>query len=400
MKILQITASDNSIGGASRIACDLHQDLPKLKIESEMFSGHKSSEESEIHKIPKSLTQKILSRIFASDIDFFDTDFIIDSEPFKTADLIQCHNLHGWYFNLNTFSKMCSKKPVVWTLHDMWALTSHCAHTSLTKKKNELYVCPPNSPYPHLLWDNSSYLSNKKKNIYENSNFYITTPSQWLANKVKDTCLGIKKIKVIPNGVDLTIFKPLNKTETKKDLKLPTDKKIILFVSSGGINNPFKGGNFFIDIAKKYENEEEIRFVCLGGDKNYECKNIIYRKKIFKKEMMAKYLSASDVLLFPSTAENLPINLLEAGACGLPTVCFNVGGIPEIIKHKENGYLAKEISQENLKEGLDWLINLTEKETTDIKDNAINNIRLNFSLEKMILSYVEYYNEILKEYKQ
>lgn len=398
MNILQINATDDPIGGASRVALDLHHEFLKSEVGVDMFVGKKTTSNINISPIKKTFLSKAISYIFSNDLDFFKTDFIIKSDQFKKADIINCHNLHGWYFNLSTLEKMCKNKPVVWTLHDMWSMTPHCAHSKTEISADGFFTCKSLKDYPSLLWPNQKYLKWKKRNVYEKSDFSIIVPSEWLKKKVEQSVLKDKKIFVVHNGVDTTTYRQYDKEISRKELDLPSDKKIVLFTANMGLNNEFKGGKFFQQIASRYGQNSNYRFVCLGGDIDEKKDNIIFRKKISDKTLMAKYLSSSDILLFPSLSENLPLTVIEAQACGLPVVGFDVGGVKEIIKHKETGYVAKYLDLDDLIVGIKHIEQLSLAEKNIMSQSAISNTTENFSISRMKSNYLQAYNETIKNF--
>ncbi len=318
---------------------------------------------------------------------------------FKNADIIHCHNLHTNYFNLKMLTKISAIKPVVWTFHDMWPITAHCAHSFDGElKESGFFTCPSLDIYPPIAWHNEKYLEKKKSIIYAKSNFHITTPSEWLANKVRQSILKDKPISVIYNGIDISVFNPLSRSDLTKlrfDLNLPQDKKIILVVAKRGQSNPWKGGNYAQEIMKAFMDNPEVFFVDLGGDKNQTTDKIKTVSYINNEGILAKYYSAADMLLYPSLADNCPLVVLEAMACGLPIVSFNTGGILELVEHKINGYIARYKDTNDLKNGVEYLLNLPPQEIEKMRQYSINKIKSGFTIEKMADQYVEVYKSLL-----
>ncbi len=406
MKILQINTLDSK-GGAAKVAYSLKKELEKRGHQTSMFVGRKYSDEKNIKILNDigSFSGKVRRKLaywLADDIDLFSSDHILKTEEFKKADIIHCHNLHGNYFNLNTLEKISRTKPVVWTLHDMWPITAHCAHAFGGKINNEgFFVCPSLNIPPAIAWHNEKYLERTKAGIYKNSHFQIVTPSNWLADKVGQSVLKDKPLSVIYNGINTTVFKPLrlnlNKlNKLRSDLGLPTNKRIVLIVAKGGTSNPWKGGNYAQEAISAFKGDSRAFFVDLGGDMGHgdsRSKTISY---IASPDALAKYYSAADILLYPSVADNCPLVVLEAMACGLPVVSFQTGGIPELIEHKVNGYVAEYRNADDLKNGIEFLLNLSSPEIEKMKQYCINKIRTNFSVEKMADQYIELYQNIKK----
>lgn len=396
MNILQISPNDNRIGGASGVALKIKEGLDKQNISNSFFCGIKNSNGLNIYEIPKKKIDRIKSFLLADDMSFFKTDFILETEQFKNADIIQCHNLHGWYFNLETLKKMAEKKPVVWTFHDQWPVTPHCAYSE-EKIEDGFYKCPSLNVYPTLLWHNEKKLINKKRKIYNESKFNIVTPSLWLKEKLNGTVLENKPITLIHNGIDTDIFSPKNKIESREKLGLPKNKKIVLFISNNGVKTDFKGGGHFLKISKEFLNDTSVLFLCLGGNKTESRDNINFIKKTADENTLALYFSAADILLYPSLADNFPLVILESMSCGLPIVTFGIGGIKEVVTHKVNGYIAKYNATEDLLVGVNYILGLNTKDLEKISVESRDKIIKHFGLNKMVNQYIELYKSLLKK---
>jgi glycosyltransferase involved in cell wall biosynthesis len=404
MDVLFINTIDKK-GGAAKVAYSIKQELEKKGHQTSMFVGRKYSGDDNI-KILNDVrsfsgrVRKKLAYYLSNDMDVFSSDHILNTEQFKRADVIHCHNLHGNYFNLNTLKKISALKPVVWTLHDMWPVTAHCAHAFDGKlQSNGFFACPGLSIPPAIAWHNEKYLENKKADIYKNSKLNIVTPSKWLAGKVSQSSLKDKPLSVIYNGIDTTVFKPSPRSDLAKsrsDLGLPQDKKIVLIVAKGGALNPWKGGNHARDIISAFRANLGLFFVDLGGDSTQDGANFKAVSYIANPAILARYYSVADVLLYPSLADNCPLVVLEAMACGLPVVAFETGGIPELIEHKINGYIAGYRNLGELKEGVEYLTGLSVQEIEKMRNYSVNKISQGFTAVKMTDQYLELYKNLTK----
>ncbi len=400
MNILQINTTDIR-GGAAKVAYSIKQELEKNGHTTSMFVGQKYSSDPNVHILndKKSLSGKIRRKLaywLANDIDVFSSDHILNTQEFKKADIVHCHNLHSSYFNLGTLEKISALKPVIWTLHDMWPITAHCAHSfDGALKSNNFFTCPSLDIYPPIAWHNEKYLEKKKSRIYKNSKFHIVTPSKWLADKVRQSVLKDKPLSIIYNGIDDSVFKPRDKQECRWSLNLPLDKHIALIVAKRGQSNPWKGGNYAQDVIKAFQDNSSVFFVDLGGDNNKNNDKVKIVSYTSDRTTLSKYYSAADILLYPSVADNCPLVVLEAMACGLPIVSFETGGIPELIEHKVNGYIAEYKNTDDLKRGMEHLLNLSTQELEKISQCSINKIHVNFNIEKMTDQYTNLYHKIL-----
>jgi len=397
LNILQINTIDKK-GGAAKVAYSLKKELEKRGYTISMFVGRKYSNDENVKLLNDVLSfsdkvRRKLAYYLANDIDVFSSDHILKTPEFKNADIIHCHNLHSNYFNLGTLEKISKLKPVVWTFHDMWPLTAHCAHAfDGPLKENGFFTCPSLDIYPPIAWHNEKYLENKKAKIYTNSNFHIVTPSKWLAEKVGQSILKDKTLSVIYNGIDANIFCPLPKEQSRKELNLPLDKKIILSVVKKE-NDPWKGWRFIIKIIDRFSNNKNILFVNIGriaGNKS----NLLGLPPVGDDKTLAKYYSAADMLLYPSIADNCPLVVLEAMACGLPVVSFNTGGIPELVEHKTNGYIAEHKNQNDLETGIKYLLDLSLQESEKMKQYSVEKIKTAFTVEKMAGKYLDIYEHL------
>lgn len=399
MNILQISTCDNK-GGAARVAWALKQELEKRDHNTSMFVKHKFSSADNVYRVTNSFFQRLLPIVFASDLDFSRSDNILKTEQYRQADIVHCHNLHGNYFNLSTLQKMAQEKPLIWSLHDMWAITPHCAYAFDGQLKNGFYQCPSRNIRPPILWPNEKYLEWKKKNVYKSVSFEVVVPSHWLEQKTKVSVLGNQHISLIYYGVDTTIFKKHPKNETREKLSLPRDRKIIVFVADGGENNPWKGWEYVQNIIYHYRRNKTILFLCIGGDQKNQrlnTKNIQYIPFIFDKSLLAQYYSTSDVFLLTSLADNFPNTVLEAMSCGLPVVSFDVGGVKEAVIHKENGYITKYKDTKDLIRGINYIFRLNKSELENISFNSITRIKKYFSLTRMIKNYINLYQSLFKK---
>lgn len=404
MIVLQINTVDTR-GGAAQIAYNLKKKLEQMGHQSPMFVGRKYSNDPDVFILNDVLSfsgkvRRKLAYWFANDIDVFSSDHVLKTEQFKKADVVHCHNLHSNYFNLRTLKKMAELKPIVWTFHDMWPITAHCAHAfDGALKKNGFFTCPNLDIYPSIAWHNEKYLEKKKAKIYANSNFHIITPSNWLAEKVRESILKDKSLSIIHNGIDTSVFKPLRSDlgRLRSDLGLPINKRIILIVAKGGTSNPWKGGNYAQEAIKAFTDDSRAFFVDLGGEIGQTSQNLKTVNYIANPEILAKYYSAADVLLYPSIADNCPLVVLEAMACGLPVVSFDTGGIPELIDHQKTGYIARYKDVGDLIAGIQWMLSRSPAEHTAMSEVLIAKTQSSFSLNTMAEQYLELYKSLIQQ---
>ena len=396
MNILLISTTD-ILGGAAKVAWELKTDLTARGHTVTMFVADKRSTDPSVKVIPRSFWRKLLCFVFATE-RFLQSDWLLETDEFKAADLVHCHNLHGRYFNLRTLEAMAAKKPVVWTLHDEWALTPHCAYTlEGTTTKNGLYVCPSLDTQPRLLWDNTTALAKERTALYARTAFTLVTPCAWLAERTKRTALGSHPIHTIYNGIDTTTFTQSNRQSAREALGLPLDKKIVLFLATAGKANTWKGWPYTEAVINHFKHDPSVLFLNVGGltDETPDHPNVIYRRHVSDPHELARYYSAADTLLFTSIAENFPLVILEAMSCGLPIVAFRVGGVPEVLEHNRNGFLAPYRDTAALIAGTAWALNVSAAERAAISAHASAKIRASFDRTQMLAAYHALYNDLV-----
>lgn len=266
-------------------------------------------------------------------------------------DIIHLHNIHGYYLNIELLFNYIREHDinVVWTLHDCWSMTGHCAWFDMCgceKWKTGCFNCEQLGTYPASKgFDNSKWNWNKKKALFTGLNLTIVTPSQWLRDIVMKSYLKDYRCEVINNGIDLNIFKLAENSEIKKVQKKYDldDRKIVLGVASEW--TPRKG---LLDFIKLSEMMQDIQFVVVGLTER-QIKEMPQNIKGIKRtenqrELVALYAIA-DVFFNPTYEDNFPTTNLEALACGTPVITYDTGGSPEEIRNieKNNGVIVGEI---------------------------------------------------------
>lgn len=249
-------------------------------------------------------------------------------------DIIHLHNLHNSYINIPMLFRYIKKHDiyVVWTLHDCWSFTGQCPHFIMAKCdkwKDGCYCCSQYRNYPSSKVDRTKTMWKLKKKWFSDiKHIMIVTPSQWLASLVKESYFKDYPIKVINNGINLEIFKPMESDFRKKN-KLE-DIYIII-----GVANPWserKGLDVFIELSKRLNNNYKI--VLVGTNEKLDKKipdNIISIHRTNTQAEIAEIYSAADIFVNPTREENYPTVNMESLACGTPVITFETGGSPEII---------------------------------------------------------------------
>ena len=300
--------------------------------------------------------------------------FICEIERIK-PDIINIHNLHGYYINVKILFEYLSKIniPVVWTFHDCWPFTGHCSHFmrfNCNKWKTGCFSCPNSKGYPKSMFlDNSKNNYKRKKKLFTKINkMTIVSPSDWLSDFVKESFLMQKQILTINNGTDLNVFKPIN-NNLKSKLGLNIEK-IIIGVAS--VWTQAKGLHDFIKLSELLSNEYKIILVGLNKkQKEYLPANIIGIERTESVHELAELYSMADVFVNPTYSDNFPTTNIEALACGTSVITYKTGGSPESIDEK-TGIVVEQGNINQLKEAIELVAKDKSIYTENCRERAVN----------------------------
>lgn len=262
----------------------------------------------------------------------------IEREKF---DIVHFHNLHGYYVNLPLLFKGLSKLKVkvVWTFHDCWPLTGHCTYFDFVgcdKWKKQCYNCPQKHKYPKsFCFDQSKRNYLDKKSLFHMIDYTIVTPSYWLCSVCKQSFLADKKIRVIPNGIDLNVFYPREVMELKKQYNL-NGKFVIIAVSASWNMQDLedrKGLKDILELSQMLDESYKLVMIGFGSEKSMRGlpSSILGIRKTNDLNELAKWYSVGDVFINPTKEETLGLVNIEALACGTPVITYSTGGSPETI---------------------------------------------------------------------
>ncbi len=316
--------------------------------------------------------------------------FIKEIEAFN-PDLIHLHNIHGYFLNYPVLMEYIRDKklPVVWTLHDCWSFTGHCAYFDFVgcdKWKELCFDCPQKNAYPESIgWDKSSRNYKLKKEYFNAIGAIMVSPSQWLTDLVKQSFLNQRAI-TIPNGIDLEVFR----YNPEAKLNFPKDKKIILGVAS--VWEPRKGLSFFEELQHQLPDQYHLALVGVSDKEKalFTNSKVTLISRTSNVQELVDIYSSADVLLNPTLEDNFPTVNLEAQACGLPVITFDTGGSPETIT-KATG-LVVEKSIDAILQGL-FELSLLSRE--DLRKHCIKHAK-NYDKAYRYQQYIELYEEIIK----
>ena len=333
------------------------------------------------------LTEKVLKTLFLHSpretftLSFFGRD-ITKLEEYKTADIIHIHWLNQGFIKLSSISKI--KKPVVWTLRDMWAFTGGSHYTMDFEKYEKSKL--------------STIIKNFKKKSYKKS-FYFIAISDWLKNKaLQSDVLREFNVERIYNNIDLKKFNNINKKQGKDFLNINTDKKIILY----GANNPQskrKGWDIFVESLKELDKSKYylLIFGNFWSHKTLDKIGFEYKSLGFidDTKILNSVYSCADLFVASSIQDGWPKTFAEAMYCKTPVICFSNTSIAEIVNHKINGYVVQNFDSNQLKDGIEWLSRAIDNNNLNVE--SVKNRIEEFGSDKIAKKYIKLYEKILNE---
>lgn len=323
----------------------------------------------------------------------------------KNSDIIHLHWINNSFISLRELRRILrAGKPVVWTMHDMWAFTGGCHYTG--ECMNYLNNC---GKCPYLKRPGTKDLSNrifrKKQETYRGVPLYIIGISKWIAGCAKQSNL-FKSFPIfsIPNAIDTDKFKPFDQKEARNSLNLPKDKRILLF-GAANIFDERKGLKYLLEaldiLVSDYPDYcDNLHCVLFGKAKASVTMSLPFSQFSFisSDSVLVELYSAVDLFILPSLQDNFPNTILEAMACCTPVVAFNTGGLTEMIEHKVDGYLAETIEGRQLAQGIIYVLKNNTDNAMGLK--ARDKIIAEYSPEKIGETHVQIYNEIITRFNQ
>ena len=407
MKITHISTSDIK-GGAARAAHRLHLGLRAEGQTSRMLVGYKDSSDPEIASVLTSapLARTIMHRVVYGLGERLSLQNVAPwprtylHHPFvRDADVVNLHHIHGNAFPYTILPALTKDRPAVWTLHDMWALTGHCSYTyDCERWQTGCGKCPRLDEPVALRRDTTAFHWRLKNRTYGNSHLRIVTPSRWLTDAArKSPLLGRFDVRHIPYGVDTEVFRPLPKPLARQFLGLPTDKPLVLFAADN-IAEKRKGVDAFRQAIDRLSQgaAEIVTFGQNSGQVQVRGVKTWDLGVINDDRLIAAAYAASDVFVSTSLADNLPNTILESLACGTPIAAFDAGGVGDMVRHMETGFLARSHDIADLAQGLIQLLSnseLCQRLSARAREVAVGE----YSQDLQATRYMELYEELVRE---
>ena len=321
-----------------------------------------------------------------------------------TADVVHLHNLHGAAFDIRLLRHLSQSVPVVWTLHDAWAVTGHCAYfIDCDRWRSGCGKCPDLKRAPGLISDGTRWNWATKREALRSSNVQLACPSRWLARVVAEAEPTLPQPVVIPLGVDFDVFHPRDRTGARIAHGLPLDRFLCLVVATSGTSaNPYKDGGMILDVANLMwaaEGERSPLFIVIGGGparSTTENPNVVQLGRISSRDKIASIYSAADVFLHAAHADNYPYTVLEAAASGTPSVATDVGGVGEQVDDGVTGWLVPRGDRQAMVARINDTRRLVD-ERIRMGEAATRRVRERNALNKETDAYLELYEALIRD---
>lgn len=421
MKIVHLNTYAGN-GGAGRACMRLNKALKAKGLDSELAVNFLFKANPEVLNLSKSffskffavfgiILERIIAKLFTKNVPIpfsfpvWGKD-ISGHQLLKSADIIHLHWINHAFLRPQDLAKLSDlNKPIVWTFHDSNAFTGGChVRYDCDHFLKECGNCPIlNYQGPD---DSSHRIWKTKKNAYSKLDLTVIAPSKWMAESIKKSSIfSSANVVNIPNTLDTDLFKPTAKLEARAKLGLDPGKFILMSGFMPSRKDLHKGTPYLIEaidlfIKNHQLSTDSVELLVFG---NRDQKNApefsiptTFLGTISDDQKLALCYSAADVFLAPSLEDNLPNTVMESLACGTPLAAFATGGIPDMVKHKYNGYLAEYRSSADLAAGIAWIYNYPDM--AKLNFNARQTVEDYFAEGTIAGQHIELYKSLLNNH--
>jgi glycosyltransferase involved in cell wall biosynthesis len=405
-------------GGAARAAYRLHTGLRAIGVNSRMLVQAKTSDDPSV-LTPAGRVARLAGRL-ASRLDRLPRRaypghlFVpwgvgwlptaIERQAARLApDVVNLHWVSRGFVPLMSVGRF--NAPLVWTLHDQWAFTGGCHYDQeCGGYRVACGACPQlGSSRPNDLTRLVLFLKHK---LWHNLDITIVTPSRWLASCARASALFRRqRIEVIPYGLDLAQYRPMSRHAARDMLALPLNKKLVLFGAMSSTSDPRKGFHYLQPSLQQLAAQgwnERAEAVIFGASRPEHDPDMglpaHYTGRLHDDISLALLYAAADVFVAPSVQDNLPNTVMEALACGTPCVAFDIGGMPDMIEHERNGYLARPFETGDLAHGISWVLEDDERHQR-LAHRARQKAEHEWPLELQAQRYLALYTEVVERFR-
>lgn len=418
MKILLLNTTDIK-GGAAIASYRLLNALRNKNVDVNLLVSKKITENENVQQTSNSFTQRlkkfywfayerfVVSKQIASKEYRFSFspantgEDITENKLVQAADIIHLHWINFGFLSLTTLEKLFSMDKIfVWTMHDMWAFSGGCHYSgtcsNFTNKCLDCWFLK--NPAKD---DLSNKVFTQKQQLYKDKKIHFVGCSKWLAQTAQQSkLLQNFSIESLPNPLNTKKFQPINKSEARTKLGLPPEKKLILF-GADIISDKRKGLEYLLkaleEIHSNKQHTNTIELLTFGSIKKNNLPETSFKMNVLSYlkdvETLRTAYSAADMFVLPTLEDNLPNTVMESMACGTPVVAYNTGGIPEMIDHKTNGYIASYRSTDDLANGILYI--LFEADTNSFRESARNKVLKNYEQNTVADKYLALYEKLI-----
>lgn len=371
VKVVQVFGNDLALGagiasGAGIAMARLHAGLRTAGVDSHLLCERKTTNSAHVSTIrplhwAERQLRRVTSRLGLNDIHRLSSFSIKRHPTYLNADIVHFHATHGGFINYLALPSLTRHKRALFTLHDMWLMTGHCAISyDCDRWKFGCGKCPYPDSYPAIRRDATKIEWKLKKWVYGRTNLSIVSLSNWQTEQIKASMLNRFPVHHIPNGIDTAVYKPLDREQCRSVLGIPLGKRVLMFAAPR-LDAHWKGGDLLLESLRSLPMSLKERTVLLLlGDKGdaiaHSGIQTLKMGHISNDRLKAALFSASDLFVHPTRADMFPLVLQESMACGTPMVSFRVGGVPDLVRPGITGYLAEPGNTSDFRNGIIQLL--------------------------------------------
>jgi glycosyltransferase involved in cell wall biosynthesis len=324
--------------------------------------------------------------------------------PPERPQILHAHNLHGGFFDLRRLPELSRAVPTFITLHDAWMLSGHCAHSfDCERWKTGCGRCPDLRIPPEILRDATAANWRRKHDIMIRSRLRIAAPSRWLLDRAKVSLMAAAMVesRVIPNGIDLDVFRPGDRNDARARLDLPHDAEVLFFAANSIHGSRWKDFATLREALARLGADGGRRLVLIaagdeGAEERFGRAEVRYLPYRSDPGWVALLLRAADAYVHPARADTFPTAVLEAMACGIPVVATAVGGIPEQVHDGITGLLVPLANPAALADALRRIL-VDPSMRASFAAAAAAVARDRFDERRMVEAYLAWYREALEQ---
>jgi glycosyltransferase involved in cell wall biosynthesis len=414
LNLLILNTYDNQ-GGAAIATYRLHNSLCSIGINSQLLVQYKKTDDPSVlvshtkwqraFAMLRMHLDRFPNRYYRKRQNVkFSASWLPESLASKVAklnpDIVHLFWTNDGFIRIETLKQF--KQPIVWTLHDMWPITGGCHYDDECGK---FRISCGNCPVLHSERENdlSRRIWARKQKSWDGVPIVVVATSHWLAGMARSSSLfRDKRVEVIPNGIDTEKYKPIDKGMARAAYNLPQDKHLILFSAFNATSDKRKGNQFLaqaLEIMSQAGWGSMTELVIIGASRPVNPPDmgmkVHYIGRLHDEISQVLLYSAADVVAAPSMQENLSNTVMESLACGTPVVAFDIGGMPDMIDHQTNGYLAIPFEPKDFAGGMMWVLENKARHEM-LSQRARQTVIERYTFKKVANQYLALYQSILK----